>query len=200
MDIVAVIDFETTGFSVAAGDRPTEIAVVLVENRRIVDRFQRLMNPGRRISRQAAEVTGITDAMVASAPAVSKVMADAFRFAGKYPLVAHNASFDRSFWDAELSRIGKRRVTDFVCTQLVSRRMYPEASNYRLGTLIEELALPRGERAHRALADAVATAHLWCRIERDANRLYRRTEGRHGALAKAQRIGKQHFARLMEPA
>jgi DNA polymerase-3 subunit epsilon len=200
METVAVIDFETTGLSVSAGDRPTEIAVVLVENGRIVDRLQRLMNPGRRISRQASEVTGITDAMVASAPAVSKVMADAFMFAGKYPMVAHNASFDRSFWDAELNRIGKRRVTDFVCTRLVSRRMYPDASNYRLETLIEELELPRGGRAHRALADAEATAHLWFRIERDVKRVYRRTEGLHDVLAKAQRIGKQHFARLMESA
>lgn len=39
MDVVAVIDFETTGLSPAQGDRATEIAAVLMENGKVVDRY-----------------------------------------------------------------------------------------------------------------------------------------------------------------
>lgn len=49
MDVVAVIDFETTGLSPAQGDRATEIAAVLMENGKVVDRYQSLMNAGVRI-------------------------------------------------------------------------------------------------------------------------------------------------------
>jgi DNA polymerase-3 subunit epsilon len=49
MEIVAVIDFETTGLSPAQGDRATEVAAVIVEGGRVVDRYQSLMNAGVRI-------------------------------------------------------------------------------------------------------------------------------------------------------
>lgn len=49
MEIVAVIDFETTGLSPAQGDRATEIAAVIVEDGKVVDRYQSLMNAGVRI-------------------------------------------------------------------------------------------------------------------------------------------------------
>ncbi len=48
---IAVIDFETTGLSPTMGDRATEIAIVLLEGDRVVDRFQSLMNAGVRIPR-----------------------------------------------------------------------------------------------------------------------------------------------------
>jgi len=47
MTRIAVIDFETTGISPAMGDRATEVAIVMMEGSRVVDRFQSLMNAGR---------------------------------------------------------------------------------------------------------------------------------------------------------
>ena len=99
MESYAVIDFETTGLSPAHGARPTEIAVVLVRGDEIVDRFQSLMNPGVPIPRDIQAFTGISDAMVRRAPPVRAVMAEAVRLAGEHPIVAHNASFDRKFWE-----------------------------------------------------------------------------------------------------
>ena len=79
MGRIAVIDFETTGMSPDFGDRPTEVAIVLVEDGRIVDRYQSLMNAGVRVSSFITQLTGITNAMVASAPPAAQVMREASR-------------------------------------------------------------------------------------------------------------------------
>ena len=68
MTRIAVIDFETTGISPAMGDRATEVAIVMMEGGRVVDRFQSLMNAGVRIPSFITQLTGITNAMVAAAP------------------------------------------------------------------------------------------------------------------------------------
>lgn len=116
MDPVVVIDFETTGLSPDMGDRATEIAAVLIRDGRIVDQYQSLMNAGKRIPAFIEHFTGISNAMVRDAPPASQVMAEVADFVGDYPLVAHNASFDRKFWDAELSRIGRRTPQAFACS------------------------------------------------------------------------------------
>ncbi len=71
---VVVLDFETTGLSPNMGDRAIEIGAVLLENGRITDRFQQLMNPGFRISSFIENYTGITNAMVRRADSCSSVM------------------------------------------------------------------------------------------------------------------------------
>lgn len=79
MQTVAVLDFETTGLSPSRGDRATEIAVILLRNGEIVDRYQSLMNAGRHIPSQLVSLTEITNDMIADAPAASKVMSEAAR-------------------------------------------------------------------------------------------------------------------------
>ena len=157
---IAIIDFETTGISPADGDRPTEVAIVLTEGGVVVDRFQSLMNPGVRIPAFITQLTGITNAMVQAAPPVAQVMSEAARFVGDCPMVAHNASFDRKYWQAELRQLGQPADHPFACTVLLARRLYPEAPNHKLGTLVRHLGLPVTGRAHRALADAEMTAEL----------------------------------------
>ncbi|MEY3460669.1 MAG: hypothetical protein RLZZ03_322, partial [Pseudomonadota bacterium] len=100
MSRMGVIDFETTGISPGMGDRATEVAIVITEHGRVVDRFQSLMNAGVHIPSFITGLTGISNAMVASAPSAEVVMSDAARFVGSTPLVAHNAAFDRKFWQA----------------------------------------------------------------------------------------------------
>jgi DNA polymerase III subunit epsilon len=88
------------------------------------------------------------------------------------PLVAHNAPFDRGFWRTEGDRAGCEAdpAHEFACTVRLSRRLYPEAPNHRLGTLAAWHQLPDTGRAHRALADATTTAHLLLRILDDLSR------------------------------
>ena len=143
MTRIAVIDFETTGISPAMGDRATEVAIVMMEGGRVVDRFQSLMNAGVRIPSFITQLTGITNAMVANAPPAAQVMAEAGRFVGEVPMVAHNAAFDRKFWVEELARAGLDAPQPFACTVLLSRRLYPQAPSHRLGALAALQTWPR---------------------------------------------------------
>jgi DNA polymerase-3 subunit epsilon len=169
---VAVIDFETTGLSPGYGDRTIEVGVVLIDNNRIVDRFQSLMNPSVRVSAFIEEFTGITNQMLAAAPPARDVINSLARFIGRHPLVAHNASFDSRFLDAEYGRIPLRRENEFACSMLAARRLYPDAPNHRLETLVRYMGLETDGVHHRALADAEMTARLWIRMIDDIRGTY----------------------------
>jgi len=183
---IAVIDFETTGISPAMGDRATEVAIVMLEGDRVVDRFQSLMNAGVRVPGFITQLTGITNAMVAAAPPAAQVMAEASRFVGDAPMVAHNASFDRKFWEAELARAGLDAPQPFACTVLLSRRLYPQAPSHRLGALADFHRLPRTGQAHRALADAEMAAALLARIQADLRERYAVPQPNHALLMALQ--------------
>ena len=160
-DTVIVVDFETTGMSPDYGDRAIEVGAVKLQGGEVVDRFQCLMNPGVRVNGFIEDYTGITNAMLKQAPTCDEVMGEFADFLADSNLVAHNASFDRRFLDAECCRISRDYKGDFACSMLVARRVYPDAPNHKLGTLVEFKCLPSDGTFHRALADAEMTAHLW---------------------------------------
>ncbi|KDN97345.1 MULTISPECIES: 3'-5' exonuclease [Pseudomonas] len=160
MERIAVIDFETTGISPGAGCRATEVAVVMLERGRIVERYQSLMNAGVPVPAFVAGLTGITTAMLRSAPPIARVMNEVAEFVGDTPMLAHNASFDQKFWDYELSQIGRSRSQRFACSMLLARRLMPSAPNHKLGTLTRWAGLPDTGTAHRAMADAEMAANL----------------------------------------
>lgn len=197
MSCIAVIDFETTGLSPAMGDRATEVAIVLVDNGCVVDRFQSLMNAGVHIPAFITSLTGISNAMVATAPDAASVMREASRFVGNAPMVAHNASFDRRFWQAELALAGAAATQPFACTMLVARRLYPQASSHKLGVLVDYHHLPRAGRAHRALADAEMAASLLGQIQHDLRTRHRVTRPDHALLMNLQRCAKPAIPALM---
>lgn len=190
METVAVLDFEITGLSPSYGDRATEIAITLVRDGQVVDRYQSLMDAGRRIPSEVTSITGITNAMIAAAPPVAKVMLKASKFVGTTPVVAHNASFDKKFWEAELARLSLSPVSPFACTMLLSRRIYPHSPNHRLSTLVQLLGLPQTGRAHRATVDAEMTSHLWCRIQQDLTSTYRIAAVNHELLTRVQKLSR----------
>lgn len=194
----AVIDFETTGMSPELGARATEVAIVMVSDGRVVDRYQSLMNAGAYIPHEIQALTGITNAMVRGAPRAETVMAEAADFVGGHPLVAHNAAFDRKFWDAELQRIGRCGKADFVCSLLLSRRLVPEAPNHKLATLVDTLRLPATGRYHRALADAEATANLFVHLGRTLEHRYRLSGFSLELLLAVQKAPRVQLERCVE--
>lgn len=201
MSVVGVIDFETTGLSPAMGDRATEVAIVLLEDGQVVDRFQSLMNAGVRINAFIEQYTGISNEMIRTAPPAAEVMAEARRFVRGVPLAAHNASFDQRFWAAELDRLGPdegAQAHPFACTMLLSRRLYPQAGSYRLQSLASFHALPSAGRAHRAMADAEVAASLLSRIQQDIRRDYRVDAAPHGLLVKLQRTQRKALPKAIE--
>lgn len=197
MNRIAVIDFETTGISPGMGDRATEVAIVMLERGQVVDRYQSLMNAGACIPAFITQLTGITNAMVAAAPPAGTVMAEAARFVGDTPMVAHNASFDRRYWQAELARVGLPAQQPYACTVLLSRRLYPEAPSHKLGSLVERFQLPRTGAAHRALADAEMAAELLGRIQHDLRAVHGVPDPYHGFLMALQRCTRAAMPKFM---
>jgi DNA polymerase-3 subunit epsilon len=160
-DTVIVLDFETTGMSPGQGDRAIEVGAVKLEAGEVTGRFQGLMNPGLQVSAFIEGLTGITNDMLSNAPPCAVVMTEFADFIAGYDLVAHNASFDRRFLDAELACIGRDYTGEFACSMLAARRVYPDAPNHKLGTLVAYSGISNSGTFHRALADAEMTAGLW---------------------------------------
>jgi DNA polymerase-3 subunit epsilon len=125
------------------------------------------MNPGKKISGFIEDFTGITNKMLSTAPTISEVMKELKTFIADYPLIAHNAAFDSRFLDAEFSLIKHKRKNEFACSLLASRRIYPDAPNHKLQTLVKYHHLKTDGVHHRALADAEMTAHLWMKLIAD---------------------------------
>ncbi|NRA56432.1 MAG: 3'-5' exonuclease [Gammaproteobacteria bacterium] len=168
-DSLVILDFETTGLSPTQGDRAIEIGAVRIVNGEITDRFQELMNPGRRISAFIEDYTGISNEMLIDAAPCHEVMARFADFIGQDNLVAHNASFDKRFLDAELALINRDYPGDFTCSLLLARRLYQEAPNHKLGSLISYKNIASEGAFHRALFDAEMTVKLWMVMLDDIN-------------------------------
>jgi DNA polymerase-3 subunit epsilon len=162
MKAFAVIDFETTGLC-AGADRIIEVAAVIVIDGVVVSTFAELMDPGLRIPPFIAELTGISSAMVRGKPCPEQVMPRLRSFLGDCVCVAHNASFDQRFFNAEMALAGIEHDRPFLCSMLLARRLLQRVPNHQLGTLARHLRLanPSGLQAHRALADALMTCALW---------------------------------------
>jgi len=160
-DSVIVLDFETTGLSPNMGDRAIEIGAVKLVNGEVVDTFQQLMNPGFRVSGFIEGYTGITNRMLSTAASCGEVMDEFSDFIQDSPLVAHNASFDKRFLDAELGNIGRDYNGQFACSMLIARRLIQDAPTHKLGDLVRFKSIDNDGTFHRALADSEMTARLW---------------------------------------
>jgi len=197
---IVVIDFETTGLSPGLGDRATEVAAVIIEDNKIIDRFQSLMYAGVTIPIYIQQLTGISNAMIRKAPPCQNVMRELADFIGDIPLVAHNASFDTRFLDAEWSRIHYKRRQPFACSMLLSRRIYPHFPDHKLGTLVRYLKLPTTGEYHRALADAEMTASLLIKIKYDIREKYNLSSVPHEMLCILQKTHKAGIAKAIKMA
>ncbi|MFA0038656.1 3'-5' exonuclease [Vibrio sp. 10N.261.52.A1] len=160
-DSVIVLDFETTGLSPNMGDRAIEIGAVKLVNGEVVDTFQQLMNPGFRVSGFIEGYTGITNRMLSTAASCGEVMDEFADFIQDSQLVAHNASFDKRFLDAELENIGRDYTGQFACSMLIARRLIQDAPTHKLGDLVRFKSIDNDGTFHRALADSEMTARLW---------------------------------------
>lgn len=193
METVAVIDFETTGLGPTSGGRATEIAAVLVRGGEVVDRHASLMRSGAWVPPQIQALTGISNEMLADAPDSATVMRELARFTRSCPLVAHNASFDRGFWQAEMQRAGIEPdpAHQFACTVLLTRRLWPEASSHSLGEQVRFHGLSFSGRSHRAMADALVTAELLLKVQSEVARRFALDLGGlevdHALLSELQR-------------
>lgn len=159
-----VVDVEATGAKTPP-NRLIELGAYRIRGGRIVDKFLSLVNPEIPIPRFVASLTGISNEMVRRAPVFAELAPQLLDFVSDSVLVAHNAPFDTSFLNHEISRVypGHRMVNPHLCTVRISRRALPGLSNHRLDTIAEHFSIPIASR-HRAGSDALATAEIFLRL------------------------------------
>lgn len=164
----AVVDVETTGGSPWAGHRVTEIAAVIVRNGRVAESYETLVNPQRAIPPFITRLTNITPSMVSDKPPFAVIAPRIAELLRGHVFVAHNAGFDRRFVEAEVQRAGCYWMGERVlCTVRLARRLVPHLRRRSLDHLAHHYGV-RIMNRHRAMGDAMATAHCFLRLLDDA--------------------------------
>ncbi len=158
----AIVDIETTGGS-AASSGITEIAIHVHDGERVVQHFTTLINPQQRVPDFITALTGINNAMVASAPTFNEVAKTIFDLLSNTVFVAHNVNFDYSFVHHQLKKCGYELNVNKLCTVRLSRKVFKDLPSYSLGKLCKSLNINVDDR-HRADGDAKATVVLFNKI------------------------------------
>ena len=149
---VVFVDLETTG-ATATHDRITEIGIIEVNRGRLISEWSTLVNPGMSIPPMIQALTGITNTMVALAPAFAEIRCEVLqRLEGKL-FIAHNVRFDYGFLKNEFRRCGVSFNARVLCTVKLSRKLYPQHAHHNLDTLMQRHDINCDAR-HRALGDA----------------------------------------------
>ena len=157
-----VLDVETTGLNTHA-DEIIEIGAVRIEHGVEVAEFSELINPGRPVPDKVVEITGITSAMLRDKRALMEVMPEFAKFCEGAVLVAHNASFDMSFFRRAFRQAGFPFDFTILDTLALVRNQYPHNKSHKLGTMCKQLGISL-LNAHRAVHDARATSLLLLKV------------------------------------
>ena len=154
-----VFDVETTGLSAIYNDL-IQVAASKMYKGNIVAEFDEFINPGHPLSAFTTELTGITDDHVKNAKPLVQVLKEFQEFCKDTVLVAHNASFDVGFMNANYERHGLPKITQPVIDTLeFARNLYPEYKRHGLGPLTKRFGVAL-EHHHMANYDAEATGRL----------------------------------------
>lgn len=158
-----VFDFETTGFNAGGGDSIIEVGAVKLKNGEIIDSFDRLINPGKKLEEHITKLTHITDDMLKDCPNEEEIIKEFIKWTGSLPMVAHNAKFDSSFLKMAYQKYNLGEYTNpLIDTLQLSRAIDPEYSRHSLSALVKRYGIEFDEEGHhRADYDADATAKLF---------------------------------------
>ena len=160
--LFAVVDVETTGGK-PVDTKITEIGIVISDGKQILQEYQALMNPEKKIDWYVTKLTNITNEMVASEPKFDD-LADTIQELLKDKIfVAHNVDFDFGIVKRQFLEIGRPLDGKRLCTVKSAKKVFHGLSSYSLTNITEYLNIPL-VNAHRALDDARATAHLLHKI------------------------------------
>jgi DNA polymerase-3 subunit epsilon len=162
-----VFDTETTGLDPVSGDRIVELGCIEMVNRVATGRtFHAYYNPERPMPAAAEAVHGLSDAFLADKPLFQESVEQFLEFIGDSPMVAHNASFDFGFVNAELAICGLDPVSELrmVDTLAIAKRRHPGAK-HSLDALCTRYGIDRSHRTkHGALLDAELLAQVYVEL------------------------------------
>ena len=157
-----VLDVETTGLNTRT-DEIIEIGAVRIERGVEVAEFSELINPGRPVPEKVVEITGITSAMLRDKRTLMEVMPEFAKFCEGAVLVAHNASFDMSFFRRAFKQAGLPFTFTIVDTLALVRNQFPQLRSHKLGNMCKQLGISL-LNAHRAVHDARATGLMLVKV------------------------------------
>ncbi len=159
-EVEIVLDVETTGLDYTK-ERIIEFAGVRLENGKITDSFETLVNPHRKIRKSSMAIHGITDEMLESAPDEEEIFPEIYKFIGDNPIVAHNAIFDYSFLNKTSKRLFDKPFENrYIDTQFMFKEVYPHLESCGLDCLMDIFKVKYSTR-HRAMADAEGLAKAY---------------------------------------
>ena len=151
-----VLDTETTGLSVKDGHRIVEIGCIELENLIPTKKvFHCYLNPERRVSESALKVHGYTDKFLSDKKKFIDIADDFLEFISGKKIVIHNAEFDISHLNNELSLINKKSISkdNVIDTLEIARNKYP-GSGFSLDALCKRFKIDNSKREkHTALID-----------------------------------------------
>ncbi|MFP4548537.1 MAG: helicase C-terminal domain-containing protein [Fidelibacterota bacterium] len=161
-------DVETTGLNPGV-DRIIEFSAILFEAGKKKESLTFLCNPGRKISPEIENLTGITNQMLTKEKKFSDYAPDLMAFIGNLPIVGHNLAFDMSFLKTELRRCGENdRLTNTLYdTLMLARAFYFYLPNHKLGTVAEYCGYS-SDGSHRAEADTFNTGRIFLKLVDEA--------------------------------
>lgn len=171
-----VLDTETTGLSADSGDRIIEIGCVEMVDRKLTGKnLHFYLNPGRDSHEDALKVHGISNEFLKDKPQFSAIADELMAYLEGAELIIHNAPFDLSFLNKELSLIGRAPVKDFVAgvidSLMMAKELFPGKRN-SLDALCDRLDVDNsGRTLHGALLDAELLADVYINLTRGQNSL-----------------------------
>lgn len=152
-----VLDTETTGLDYTR-ERIIEFAAVRLENGKIKDKFQTLINPEQHIRKSSMAIHGISEEMVQDAPTEAEILPTILEFMGDYPIVAHNAIFDYSFLNEATYRVFNKELENpRIDTQQMFKEVFPDLESHGLEALTNKFNVEFKDH-HRAMADTMGLA------------------------------------------
>jgi DNA polymerase-3 subunit epsilon len=171
-----VLDTETTGLSAESGDRIIEIGCVELLNRKLTgNNLHHYVNPERDSHEDALKVHGISNEFLRDKPRFAQIVDELLAYLDGAELIIHNAPFDISFLNKELSLLGRPPITRFVSgvtdSLVMAKEMFPGKRN-GLDALCDRLGVDNsGRTLHGALLDAELLADVYINMTRGQDAL-----------------------------
>ena len=165
-DSYVVFDLETTGLYADKGDSIIEIGAVKMKNGDIIDEFNLLVNPEKKLDSKITEITGIRDDMLVGKKKEKDAVIEFIDWVGDLTLVAHNAKFDISFINRAYREYDLGELKNHLIDTLgLSRYLESNHRYHNLATLVKRYNIEWDEdNHHRASYDAKGTALIFYKM------------------------------------
>jgi len=158
METIVALDIETTGLD-PKKDSIIEIGAIRFDNHGIIEKWQTLINPQRRIPTFITQLTGINNQMITDAPQIEEVINDIAQFIGQSPILGHNINFDLGFFRKYDLFLSNERIDTYELASV----LLPSVTQYNLGFLAQYFNISFPNR-HRGLNDVIATYKVFTNL------------------------------------